>query len=155
MLPKATHKRGKEVDNMMMVPRRNEFDLLEDMFRDPFFHHNESKVMKTDIKENKDSYSIEVDLPGYDKNDIKVDVEDGYLTIHASMNKDNEEKEDGKFVRRERYFGECSRSFYVGDEIETEDVKASFKNGTLKLEIPKKEETKELPEKKYVEIEGE
>ena len=74
---------------MMMVPRRNEFDLLEDMFRDPFFHHNESKVMKTDIKENKDSYSIEVDLPGYDKNDIKVDVEDGYLTIHASMNKDN------------------------------------------------------------------
>lgn len=63
--------------------------------------------------------------------------------------------EDGKFVRRERYFGECSRSFYVGDNIETEDVKASFKNGTLKLEIPKKEETKELPEKKYVEIEGE
>ncbi len=152
----STHKKKGSRFVMMMIPRRkNEFDLLEEMFRDPFFVGGETKLMKTDIKENKDSYSIEVDLPGYDKNDIKVDVEDGYLTIHASMNKDNEEKEDGKFVRRERYFGECSRSFYVGDEIETEDVKASFKNGTLKLEIPKKEETKELPEKKYVEIEGE
>ena len=70
------------------------------------------------------------------------------------MSSNNEEKEKGKFVRRERYFGECSRSFYVGEQITTEDIKASFKNGTLNLEIPKKEEKKELPNKKYVEIEG-
>ncbi len=138
---------------MMMIPRKNDFDLLDDIFRDPFFKHNENAIMKTDIKENKDSYSIVVDLPGYDKENIKIDIDDGYLTVNAKMDTKNEEKEDGKFVRRERFFGECSRSFYVGDAIETEDVKASFKNGTLSLEIPKKEEKKELPEKKYVQIE--
>ena len=110
--------------------------------------------MKTDIKENDDSYSIVVDLPGYSKDNIKVEVEDGYLTIHATINNENEETKKGKFVRRERYFGECSRSFYVGDSVETTDVKAAFKNGILSLEIPKKEDKKEIPEKKYVEIEG-
>ena len=139
---------------MMMIPRRKDFDLLEDMFKDSFFNVEESKVMKTDIKEHNNGYSIIVDLPGYDKDDIKVAVDDGYLTIHATMTSDKDEKEKGKFVRRERYFGECSRSFYVGDQITTEDIKASFKNGTLKLEVPKKEEKKELPNKKYVQIEG-
>ena len=138
---------------MMMIPRRNDFDLLEDMFRDPFFTNNESKVMKTDIKEHKDKYVIDVDLPGYKKEDIKLSVEDGYLTVHASMNSENEEKEKGKYVRRERYMGSCSRSFYVGDAVKNEDIKASFKNGTLKVEVPKKEDKKELPETKYIEIE--
>lgn len=138
---------------MMMIPRRNDFDLLDDIFGDPFFKHNGNGIMKTDIKENDGTYSIEVDLPGYEKENIKIDIDDGYLTINATMNADKEEKEEGKFVRRERYFGECSRSFYVGDNIEVEDVKATFKNGTLKLDIPKKEKTKELPEKKYVQIE--
>lgn len=137
---------------MMMIPRRNDFDLLDDLFKDPFFS-NENKAMKTDIKETEEGYSIVVDLPGYDKENIKIDVEDGYLTIHATMNNENNEEENGKFVRRERYFGECSRSFYVGDAIETEDVKANFKNGTLKLVVPKKEVQKELTEKKYVQIE--
>lgn len=139
---------------MMMIPRRNDFDLFDEMFRDPFFGTNESKVMKTDIKENDDNYVIDVDLPGYEKDNIKIEIEDGYLTVHASMKEENEEKEKGKFVRRERYFGECSRSFYIGDDLETEDIKATFKNGTLTLEVPKKEEVKELPEKKYVQIEG-
>jgi len=138
---------------MMMIPRRRDFDLLDDMFKDPFFTHEDSKIMKTDIKEHKDNYDIIVDLPGYNKDDIKIDVDDGYLNIHATMSSDNEEKEKGKFVRRERYFGECSRSFYVGDAITTEDIKASFKNGTLTLVVPKKEEQKEIPNKKYVEIE--
>ncbi len=138
---------------MMMIPRRNDFDLLDELFKDPFFNSHENKVMKTDIKENENDYSIVVDLPGYDKDNIKIDVEDGYLTIHASMCDENNEDENGKFVRRERYFGECSRSFYVGDVIETEDVKAAFKNGILKLTIPKKEEKKEIAEKKYVQIE--
>lgn len=138
----------------MMIPRRNDFDLFEEMFHGPFFGTNESKVMKTDIKENDDNYIIDVDLPGYEKDNIKIEIEDGYLTVHASMNEENEEKEKGKFVRRERYFGECSRSFYIGEDLETEDIKAAFKNGTLTIQVPKKEEKKELPEKKYVQIEG-
>ena len=140
---------------MMMIPRKNNFDLWEDLFNEPFFNNHalyESKVMRTDIKEHDNNYDIIIDLPGFEKEDIKVDIEDGYLNVTASMNKDNEEKEKGKFVRRERFFGECSRSFYVGDELETEDIKASFKNGILKLEVPKKEERKEIPEKKYINI---
>ncbi len=139
---------------MMMIPRRkNEFDLLGEMFRDPFFTDYESKVMKTDIKEKEDKYFIDIELPGYEKENIKIDVEDGYLTVHAEMDSNSEEKEEGKFVRKERYIGSCSRSFYVGTEIQSEDIKASFKNGMLKIEIPKKEEKKELPEKKYIQIE--
>ena len=139
---------------MLMIPRRkNEFDLLDDMFGSPFFNESESKIMKTDIKEKKDKYVIDIDLPGYEKENIKIEVEDGYLTVHASTNSNKEEKEEGKFVRKERYVGSCSRSFYVGEEVNDEDIKATFKNGTLKLEIPKKEEKKELPEKKYIQIE--
>lgn len=139
---------------MMMIPRRkNEFDLLGEMFTDPFFTEHESKIMKTDIKEKDDKYLIDIELPGYQKENIKMDVEDGYLTVHAEINSDNEEKEEGKFVRRERYIGSCSRSFYIGTEIKGEEIKASFKNGMLKIEIPKKEEKKELPEKKYIQIE--
>lgn len=138
---------------MMMIPRRhNDFDLIEDMFRDPFFTNEESKIMKTDIKEKKDKYIIDIDLPGYEKENIKMSIEDGYLTVNASTNTEKEDKEEGKFVRKERYMGSCSRSFYVGDAVESEDIKASFKNGTLKIEIPKKEEKKELPETKYIPI---
>ena len=135
---------------MMMLPRRNEFNLLDDIFGD--LDYTENKIMKTDIKEHKDNYSIMVDLPGYNKDDIKISIDEGYLTISATMSKDEEEKEHGKFVRRERYFGECSRSFYVGDNVEVDDIKASFKNGTLNLSIPKKEQ-KQITEKKYVQIE--
>lgn len=139
---------------MMMIPRiKKEFDLLGEMFADPFFTEHESKIMKTDIKEKTDKYLIGIELPGYQKENIKIDVEDGYLTVHAEINSDNEEKEEGKFVRRERYVGSCSRSFYVGNEVKSEDIKASFKNGILKIEVPKKEYKKELPEKKYIQIE--
>ena len=139
---------------MMMIPRRNHFDLFDEMFRDPFFEGTESKVMKTNIKEKKDKYLIDIDLPGYEKEDIKIEISDGYLTVHASVNKEvNDEKEKGKYVRKERYVGECSRSFYVGENLKEEDIKAKFKNGTLTLEVPKKEERKELPDKKYIPIE--
>lgn len=138
---------------MMMIPRRNnEFDLFNDLFRDPFFNEHETKVMKADIREKKDKYLIDIDLPGYNKDNIKISVEDGYLTVQASIDSNHEEKEDGKFVRRERYMGSCSRSFYVGEDVKSEDIKASFKNGILNLEIPKIEESKKLPEKKYIEI---
>ena len=139
---------------MMMIPRRNHFDLFDEMFRDPFFEGSESKVMKTDIKEKRDKYIIDIDLPGYEKEDIKMEISDGYLTVHASVNKEvDDEKEKGKYVRKERYVGECSRSFYVGENVKEEEIKAKFKNGTLTIEVPKKDDKKELPEKKYIPIE--
>lgn len=139
---------------MMMIPRRrNDFDLLGDIFADPFFNDNDSKVMKTDIKEKDNEYQLDIELPGYQKENIKMDIEDGYLTVRAEIDTTNEEKEDGKFVRKERYIGSCSRSFYVGDEVKSEDIKASFKNGMLRVEIPKIDKKKELPEKQYIEIE--
>lgn len=136
---------------MMLIPKDN-FDLFDDIFTDPFFKRNDNKLMRTDIKEHDDNYVISVDLPGYDKENIKVDITDGYLTVSAKTDSENNEEEKGKYVRRERYFGECSRSFYVGDDISVEDVDASFKNGTLIMEIPKMDSKKELPEKKYIEI---
>ena len=135
----------------MLLPSRRDFDLFDDLFKDPFFK-NETKIMKTDIKENENNYVIDIDLPGYDKENIKVEIEDGYLLVSASQSVNNDDDE-GKYLSKERYFGECSRSFYVGDDIEVEDVKATFKNGILKLEVPKKELKKEIPEKKYVQIE--
>lgn len=138
---------------MMLMPRRNDFDLWDDFFNDSFFSNKPViKNMKTDIREKDDKYLLDIDLPGFDKGDIKISVEDGYLTVSAKKESSSEEKKDGNFIRKERYSGECSRSFYIGDEIETEDVKASFKNGILTLDIPKKEKAKEIPEKKYVEI---
>ncbi len=138
---------------MMMIPRRHSFDLFDDMFGDSFFNEGESKLMKTDIKEKKDKYIIDIDLPGYEKEGIKLDIQDGYLTVHASVNKEEKDEEKGKFVRKERYVGECSRSFYVGKEVTEEDIRAKFKNGTLSIEVPRKEEKKELPDKKYIPIE--
>ena len=139
---------------MMMLPRkRNDFDLWDEMFRDPFFTgERESKLMRTDIKEKKDKYIVDIDLPGYEKEDIKIEVDNGYLIVNAKTNHHKEEKEEGKYVRKERFVGECSRSFYVGEDVKQEDIKASFRNGTLKIEIPKKDEPKELPEKKYIPI---
>ena len=138
---------------MMLIPRKNDFDLFDEMFADPFFvNSGESKLMKTDIKEKKDKYILSIDLPGYDKDCIKIDIDNGYLTVHAKTNHHEEEKEEGKYVRKERYMGECSRSFYVGDDVKEDDIKASFKNGTLHIEIPKHEENKQVKEKKYIPI---
>lgn len=138
---------------MLMIPRRNNFDVFDEMFKDPFFTgERESRLMRTDIKENKDSYLIDIDLPGYEKENIKMEIEDGYLVVHAKVNKNVDQKEDGKYVRKERYTGECTRSFYIGEDIKEEDIKASFKNGTLSIELPKKETQEELPKKRYIEI---
>ncbi len=137
---------------MMLVPRRD-FNILDDFFEDSFFNSNESKIMKTDIKEHDDKYELIVDLPGFGKDDIKMHIEDGYLVINAKTNQANDEKsKNGKYIRKERYYGECSRKFYIGDNMTEEDIKANFKNGTLDIEIPKKAE-KEIKEKKYIEIE--
>ena len=139
---------------MMLMPRRN-FDLFDDIFDEPMFGRNDNKIMKTDIKEHENGYEIIVDLPGYNKNNLHLSVEDGYLTINAKQEKDHNEKDNhGKFVRRERFFGECSRSFYVGEDIKEEDIKASYKDGVLTIDVPKVDQTKKVPEKKYIQIEG-
>ncbi len=137
---------------MFMIPRRNNYDLWDDMFKDPFFERaNENKVMKTDIRETDKSYLIDVDLPGFEKENIKMSIEDGYLTIEASTSKEDK-NEKHNFLRKERFYGECSRSFYVGEDVKEEDIKASFKNGILSIEVPKTEEKEKLPEKKFIEI---
>ena len=138
---------------MMLMPRRNDFDLWDDFFGDPFFSKKPVvKNMKTDIIEKDNEYQVDIDLPGFDKQYLKISVEDGYLTVTAKKEETNEEKKDGNYIRRERFSGECSRTFYVGDEYEAHDIKASFKNGILSLNIPKKEDRKQVPEKKYIEI---
>ena len=137
---------------MMLVPRRNSFDLLDDFFDDGFFTKKERNLMKTDIKELKDKYVVDVDLPGFTKENINLSLENGYLKIHAKTEKNEEKKEGEKYLHQERFYGECSRSFYVGDEIKEEDIKAEFKNGILKVELPKKE-VKEIENKpKQIEI---
>ena len=138
---------------MMMIPRRrNEFDLFDNFFGgDDFFSKRESSIMKTDIKEKKDKYIIEMDLPGYEKENINIELKDGYLEVTAKVEKE-ENSDNEKFVHKERFFGTCSRNFYVGDSIKEEDIHAEFKNGTLSIAVPKKDETKKLPEAKRIEI---
>lgn len=141
---------------MMLVPRRD-FDLFDDFFNDPFFRGGEKRppvhpLMKTDIKETENSYIIDMDLPGYDKKDIQIDVENGYLNINAKIDNSNDEEEKGKFIRRERYYGECSRSFYIGEDVCEDDIKASFKNGILTLDVPKVKEEDQKRDKKFIAI---
>lgn len=139
---------------MMLVPRRNSsFDLFDDFFRDDdFLARKQPSLMKTDIKEKKDKYVIEVDLPGCEKENIDLSLNNGYLEISAKTIKEENNDEDEKYVRQERYYGECSRSFYIGDELTQEDISAEFKNGILKIEVPKKEVKEENPESKRIEI---
>lgn len=139
---------------MMMIPRkRNDFDLFDEMFgMDPFFERRDAKLMKTDIKEKGDKYIIDIDLPGYDKENIDLEIEDGYLKVLAKVDKNiDESDEEEKYIHQERFYGECSRSFYIGKNIKEEDIKASFKKGILTLTIPK-EEQKKLEEKKKIQI---
>ena len=122
--------------------------------RNPLYGKNEKNLMKTDVKEVENGYEVAMDLPGFKKEDISAKLENGYLTITASKGLDKDEKnEDGKYIRRERYSGSCSRSFYVGDGVTEEDSKARFEDGILKLDIPKKDAEK-IEQKKYISIEG-
>ena len=135
---------------MMLMPRI--FD--DDFFRDDFFRGKDkisNQIMKTDIQEDEHSYTLDIDLPGYNKEDIKIDVTNGYLTISAKTNRENKD-EKNNYVRRERFLGECSRSFYVGEDVKVDEIKASFKNGILNLIVPKVDPEDESPEKKYIEI---
>ena len=120
----------------------------------PLYGKHAASIMRTDIRENKDSYDVIVDLPGFKKEGIQVQLEDGYMTITAAKSLDKDEKDEaGKYIRQERYSGTCSRSFYVGPAITVEDIKAKFEDGTLRLNIPKKD-PKAVEGKKYIAIEG-
>ncbi len=139
---------------MMMIPRKRNFDIFDTFFDDPFFEGGKRKhqdIMKTDIKEKDGNYILEIDVPGYNKENIQIELENGYLTVTAKANNVVDEEKDG-YIYKERYVGECSRSFYAGENIKEEDVKANFKNGTLVLTFPK-EETKQIENKKIITIE--
>ena len=140
--------------------------LFDDMFpfddsfftskKNPLYGKNASRVMKTDIKENEGSYELDIDLPGFKKDEVTAELNDGYLTVSAAkgLDQDEQEKETGKYIRRERYAGACQRSYYVGEDITEEDIKAEFKHGIPKLFVPKKEVKPAVEEKKYISIEG-
>ena len=136
---------------MMLVPRKNSFDLFDDFFDDDFFPKKEKNLMKTDIREKKGKYIIDMDLPGFEKENIEISLEKGYLIINAKVNK-HEKDSDEKFVRRERFYGECSRSFYIGEDVKENEINASFKNGTLMIEIPKKVLEDQTKKVKQIEI---
>ena len=111
-------------------------------------------LMKTDIREHDAGYELDIDLPGFKKDEIKVELENGYLTISATKGADNDEQDKkGKYIRKERYAGTMQRSFYVGDDVTQEDIKAKFENGILSLSIPKKD-AKAVETKKTIAIEG-
>lgn len=140
----------------MLMPSIFGDNLFDNFFNDPFFAREPHKVdlMKTDIKEIDNAYEITMNLPGVKKEDVNAQLKDGYLTVQATSNTNKEEKdEQGTYIRRERYSGSCSRSFYVGKEVTEQDIKAKFEDGTLKMMIPKKEE-KAVEDKKYIAIEG-
>ncbi|MCU6746962.1 MULTISPECIES: Hsp20/alpha crystallin family protein [Lachnospiraceae] len=122
--------------------------------RNPLYGKNAKNMMKTDIREHDQGYEIDIDLPGFKKEEISAQLEDGYLTISASKGLDKEEEDKkGKYIRKERYAGAMQRSFYVGTALTQEDIKAKYENGILRLSIPKKDE-KAVETKKHIAIEG-
>ena len=128
----------------MLMPSIFGNDFMNDFFGG--FPYKSNGTMQTDVSETDKGYKVTMNLPGYQKEDIKGEVKDGYLTVTATTSKNNDEKDkDGKYIRKERYSGSCSRSFYVGDAVTQDDVKAKFENGVLTLEVPKKEEAARRP----------
>ena len=124
--------------------------------KNPLYGKHAKNLMKTDIREHDAGYEVDIDLPGFKKDEIKVSLDNGYLSIAAAkgLDKDEQEKDTGKYIRRERYAGSCERSFYVGEDMTEEDIKGEFKHGILKLFVPKKEAKPAVPERKFIAIEG-
>ena len=121
--------------------------------KNPLYGKHAKNMMKTDIRETDTSYELEMDLPGFKKDEVKVALENGYLTISAAKGLDkDEEKKNSKYIRRERYAGAMSRSFYVGDNLTQQDIKAKFENGILKISVPKKD-VQQIEQNKYIAIE--
>ena len=137
-------------DDFMTTPWEREF------FggKNPLYGKHQKNIMKTDVREKDDVYEVDIDLPGFKKDEITAKLENGYLTVSAQkgLNKDQKD-ENGRYIRRERYAGHCSRSFYIGEGVEQEEIKARFEDGILRLTVPKKEK-KQVEQKKYISIEG-
>ena len=143
-----------------MLPSIFGEDLFDDMFdmdamfgrKNPLYGKHAKNLMKTDIRETDKTYELDIDLPGFKKDEVNVELKDGYLTISAAkgLDKDQEDKK-GKYIRQERYAGACSRSFYVGESVMPEDIHASFENGILQVSVPKAAQ-KVLPKKTSIEI---
>lgn len=130
------------------------FSVFPDVEKALYGKHTKN-MMKTDVKETDAGYEIDIDLPGFKKEEIKMQLDNGYLTVSAEKGLDKEEKnEEGRYVRRERYAGSMSRSFYVGGNVAENDIHPRYENGILTFRIPK-EDKKALEEKKYITIEGE
>ncbi len=149
----------------MLMPSIFNDNVFDDFFDFPFYDdrtekklygHHAANLMKTDIQEHDDGYTLEMDLPGFKKEEIQIELNNGYMTISAAkgLDEDTKDKKSGKYIRRERYTGSCQRSFYVGEDVTEEDIKAEFKHGILKLFVPKKEAKPAVEQKKYVSIEG-
>ena len=154
----------------MLMPSIFGENMFDEFFRDfPFYDdrperdiekklygRHSKNLMKTDIKELDNGYELMMDLPGFSKDEIKVSLENGYLTISAAkgLDKDQQDQQTGHYIRRERYAGACERSFYVGEDVTQEDIKGEFKHGILKLSIPKKEAKPAVETTKYINIEG-
>ena len=149
-----------------MLPSIYSENLFDDFFSDPFdmvmprgfnalYGKHGKNLMKTDVRETEDTYELDIDLPGFKKDEVQAELKDGYLTITAQTQSESEDKdEEGTYVRKERFSGKCSRTFYVGDDIEEDDIKAKFEDGVLKIAVPKKQEQPKLEEKKTISIEG-
>ncbi|NLP35761.1 MAG: Hsp20/alpha crystallin family protein [Clostridiales bacterium] len=144
----------------MLLPSifRNNFvdNFFDDMFdfNFPFNNHfmTNARLMNTDIQDLGNEYQLDIELPGYNKEDIRAELNNGYLTVYADKEDNKEVKKNGKYVRRERYSGKCRRSFYVGDYLKEEDIRASFKNGVLRMVFPKDQNAVEVDTKKYIPI---
>lgn len=143
---------------MSSILGENLFDEFFEDFAKPVrrnVKYTTPSVMRTDVKENASGYELHIELPGYKKEDIQAELKDGNLTISASSKVENDKKdENGRYIRRERFYGNCSRSFYVGEHVEQTDIKARFEDGILKIFVPKKEAKPVVEEKKYIAIEG-
>lgn len=130
-------------------------DFARPVRREYKFHEPMTRIMKTDVRENDESFELAIELPGFAKDNITAELKDGFLTIIAEMKRDSENKEEcGKYIRRERYTGKCSRSFYVGEDIKEEDIKARFESGILYVVIPKTVQKVEEEQRHLVAIEG-
>ena len=132
--------------------------MMPSMFgkNDPLYGKHAKNMMKTDVRETDNSYELDIDLPGFKKEDVSLKLDSGYLTISASkgLEKDEKEKKDGKYIRRERYAGACQRSYYVGNDTTEDDIKAHFEHGMLTVTVAKKEAKPAVEEKKHIAIEG-
>lgn len=135
-----------------MLPRLSKYGIFDDIFNEPFYKNVENKLMKTDIREKDGNYILEIDIPGGTKEDVKLELENGYLTVIAEISKQTKNDDKTNYIHQERFYGKSSRTFYIGESITDSEIKASFKNGILTISFPNESE-KEQTTKKYINIE--